>query len=51
VSVVHDSHATTAELLGDPVVRDGLPDHLAEILGLWGRQVNDDPEVGDNLVE
>jgi hypothetical protein len=31
---VDETHATTAELLDDAVVRDTLPDHWTEILGL-----------------
>src|SRR5450755_4444334 len=46
--LVHDAHATAAQLLADPVMRDGLADHLSRMLrNLWrilrGRnwQVND----------
>jgi hypothetical protein len=31
---VHDTHASTAELLDDAVMRDGPTDHWAEMLGL-----------------
>ena len=35
-----------AELLNDAVMRDRLPDHWAEMLGLGLRQVNESAEVG-----
>ncbi len=31
---IYDTHPATAELLDDAVMRDGQPDHWAEILGL-----------------
>ena len=44
--LVDDSHPATAELLDDAVVRDGLADHWAEILGPEIGQVNETREVG-----
>src|SRR5512135_2738398 len=38
---IHHTHSATAELLNDAVVRDGLPDHWAEILGPVAEQVNE----------
>jgi hypothetical protein len=40
LGLVDDAHA--AEFLGDAVVRDGLADHWAEMLGLGEVQVNED---------
>jgi hypothetical protein len=34
LSLVDNSHAAAAEFLDDAVMRDHLPDHWAEILGL-----------------
>jgi hypothetical protein len=39
--LVDHTHAAAAQLLDDAVVRDGLPDHCAEILGLEVGQVNE----------
>jgi hypothetical protein len=41
LSLVDNTHAPATELLYDAVVRDGLADHLAEILGLGVGQVNE----------
>jgi len=34
LGLVDDTHAATAELLDDAVVRDGLPDHWVAMLGV-----------------
>jgi hypothetical protein len=39
--LIDHTHPAAAELLNDPVVRDGLPDHWAEMLGLEIGQVNE----------
>jgi hypothetical protein len=41
LGLVHDTHAATAKLLEDTVVRNGLADHRAEILGVNAKQVNE----------
>src|SRR5262249_16315115 len=41
LGLVHDTHSTAAELLDDAVMRNGLADHSAEMLGLEVRQVNE----------
>ena len=46
LSFVDHAHAAAAQFLDDAVVRDGLPDHWAEILGPEIRQVNEGVEVG-----
>ena len=46
LSLINDTHPATAELLENAVVRDGLPNHWDEILGLEGGQVNEGTEVG-----
>jgi len=46
LGLVNHTHSTTTQLLDDAVVRDGLPDHWAEILGLEARQVNESVQVG-----
>ena len=33
LGLVNNAHPAAAELLDDAIVRDGLPDHRAEILG------------------
>ena len=45
-SFVHNTHAATAHFLDDAIVRDGLSDHWAQILGLEGCQVNEGKEAG-----
>src|SRR5467141_1325930 len=47
--LVDHTHTTTTELLHDAVVRDGLPDHWAEILGRKVEQVNESWGVGGAL--
>ena len=44
--LVDYAHASAAEFFDDAVVRDGLPDHWAEILGLEAGQVNEGNKVG-----
>lgn len=39
-SLIDDSHTAATQLLSDAVVRDHLPDHWAEILGVPAMQVN-----------
>src|SRR5215472_4880633 len=46
LSFVHDAHTAAAQLLEDPVVRNGLADHWNEILGLEVGQVNEGTNVG-----
>jgi hypothetical protein len=41
LGLVDHAHPATAELLDDAVVRDGLADHSAEMLGLEWTQVNE----------
>src|SRR5580704_2600849 len=43
---VDHSHAAAAQLLDNAVVRNGLPNHWIEILGLRLEQVNEGEEVG-----
>jgi hypothetical protein len=43
---VNYTHPTTAEPFDDAVVRDGLANHWAEIIGLGLGQVNEGAEVG-----
>ena len=43
---VNNTHPAAAQLLDDVVVRDGLANHWAEILGLRLGQVNEGVEVG-----
>jgi hypothetical protein len=49
LGLVHHTHPATADLLDDAVVRDGQPNHWAEILGLGLAQVNEGEEVGGFL--
>ena len=44
--LIDDTHAPFTQLLSYIVVRDGLADHWAEILGLHVGQVNEGDEVG-----
>jgi len=44
--LIHHTHPATAQRLDDSVVRDGLADHSAEILGLEVGSVNEGDEVG-----
>ena len=46
LGLVNDTHPATAEFFDDAVMRDGLPNHWAEILSLVLRQVNEGEEVG-----
>src|SRR5215831_21061542 len=46
LSFVHDAHAAAAQLLEDPVVRNGVADHWGEILGLEVGQVNEGASIG-----
>jgi len=46
LGLVDDTHPSTAELLDDAVVRDGLADHRRRSLRLWTRQVNESRGVG-----
>jgi hypothetical protein len=46
LSFVNDTHPAAAELLDDTVVRDGLANHWAEILGPGLGQVNERGDVG-----
>ena len=46
LGLVDHTHPAAAELLDDAVVRDGLADHWAEILGLQREQVNEGGRVG-----
>src|SRR6266576_3894813 len=39
-------HATTAELVGDSIVGDGLTDHLCDILGVTLGEVNGNTGTG-----
>jgi hypothetical protein len=39
--LIDDSHPSTTQLFEDAVVRDGLADHWAEMLGPAQRQVNE----------
>jgi hypothetical protein len=41
LGLVDHAHPATAELFDDAVMRNGLPDHWAEILGPEAAQVND----------
>ena len=41
LGLVDDTHTAAAKFLDDTIVRDGLADHWAEILGLHGGQVNE----------
>jgi hypothetical protein len=43
---VNHTHPAIAQLLDDAVVRKGLPDHWADILGLEVGQVNEGGELG-----
>jgi len=43
---INHTHPASAQLLDDAVVRNRLPDHWAEILGLEVGQVNEGSEVG-----
>ena len=43
------THSAATDSLDDAIVRDGLPDHWAEMLGLGVRQVNEVEEVGHVL--
>ena len=45
LSLVDDTHPAAAEFLDDAVVRNGLADHWAEILGPGRGQVNEGVEV------
>jgi hypothetical protein len=45
--LVHHAHPTATQFLDDAVVRDGLADHWAEILGLEIGQVNESRAVVD----
>ena len=45
--LVDDPHPAAAKPFDNAVVRDRLPDHWDEILGLVVRQVNGGEEVGD----
>jgi len=44
--LVDHAHSPATDLAEDAVVRDGLADHLAEILGLGVGQVNEGQQVG-----
>jgi len=46
LSLIDHTHPSAAELLDDAVVRDGLADHWAEILGREAGQVNEGWELG-----
>jgi hypothetical protein len=46
LSLVDHTHPAAAQLLDEAVVRDGLPDHWAEMLGLEVGQVNESVKVG-----
>ena len=45
LSLVNDTHPAPAKFFDDAVVRNGLPDHWAEILGPGRGQVNEGVEV------
>jgi len=45
LSFIDHTHAAAAEFLDDAVVRNGLADHWAEILGPESRQVNEGESV------
>ena len=44
-SLVHHTHPTDTQLFDDAVMRDGLADHWAEMLGLAPGQVNEGGEL------
>ena len=46
LSFVNHTYPAAAELFDNAVMRNGLPNHWAEILGLGVGQVNDSEEVG-----
>ena len=44
---VDHTHPAAAQFFDDAIMRDGLADHCAEILGLGSRQVNSQPACGE----
>src|SRR5215469_7567789 len=46
LGLVYDPHSAATEFLNDAVVRDGLADHWAEMLGREVEQVNEGRKVG-----
>ena len=47
LGLVDHAHTAATEFLDDAVMRNGLADHWAEILGLEVGQVNEGEEVAD----
>ena len=50
LGLIDHTHPTAPELLDDAVMRDGLPDHCADMLGVKVEQVNSWWAFGDSLV-
>jgi hypothetical protein len=49
LGLIDHTHPAATQSLDDAVVRDGLADHWAKILGLEAVQVNEGVEVGSAL--